>query len=212
MALADLSMGLTAAPGSRRTHDPGKLLSLTSIGDRRSQQHASSARPGGLTPPAVTSVHAAPCLHLTEDRHPGRNDLAWNERIAPLDRCTTLLRNNRMQSKDKTAVDPRKDFDREPCARKWSGATDEGQGPLSDDARPPQLPVFSNPMGVRSIEIGVTAFDCIGLLPPHDHPHVYINMGEQADIQCPYCSTRYRFNPALRWNETIPPDCCTASA
>jgi uncharacterized Zn-finger protein len=117
-----------------------------------------------------------------------------------------------MESKDKSAINPVKDFGSEPRARKRSAAMDGGQGPLTDDARPPQLPVFFNPMGVRSIEIGVTAFDCIGLLPPHDHPHVYLNMGEQADIQCPYCSTRYRFNPALRGNETIPPNCCTVIA
>lgn len=98
-----------------------------------------------------------------------------------------------MQSNDTTAIDPRGDFD-----------MNGGQGPS-------QVPVFSNPMGLSSIEIGVMAFDCIGLLPPHDHPHVYLNMGEQADIQCPYCSTRYRFNPALGWNETIPPNCSVTS-
>jgi uncharacterized Zn-finger protein len=87
-----------------------------------------------------------------------------------------------------------------------------GQGPLTHGTRPPQVPMFFNQIGVHSIDIGVSAFDCIGVLPPHDHPHVYLNMGERADIQCPYCSTLYRFNPALRWNETIPPGCCTASA
>ena len=76
----------------------------------------------------------------------------------------------------------------------------------------PAAPQFFNETGVSSIEIGVAAFDCIGLLPPHDHPHVYLNMGEQPDILCPYCSTRYRFNPALRWNETNPVDCWAAVA
>jgi len=94
-----------------------------------------------------------------------------------------------MQTRDKTAIVPKEGFE-----------TVGGQGPS-------QVPVFFNPVGASSIEIGVTAFDCIGLLPPHDHPHVYLNMGEQTDIQCPYCSTRYRFNPALGWNETIPPNC-----
>ena len=81
---------------------------------------------------------------------------------------------------------------------------------MTDDTRSPQVPQFFNQMGVKCIEIGVTAFDCMGALPPHDHPHVYLNMGEQSDIQCPYCSTLYQFNPALRWNETIPPDCLVA--
>lgn len=83
---------------------------------------------------------------------------------------------------------------------------------MSDGPPAHELPLFSNQMGVDSIEIGVSAFDCMGALPPHDHPHVYLNMGELAQIQCPYCSTRYRLNPALRWNETIPPDCWVARA
>jgi uncharacterized Zn-finger protein len=93
-----------------------------------------------------------------------------------------------------------------------SGALEEGHDPSTDDTRLPQVPVFFNPMGASSIEIGVSAFDCIGLLPPHDHPHVYLNMGEQPDIRCPYCSTEYRLNPGLRWNETVPPNCCVAGA
>jgi uncharacterized Zn-finger protein len=99
-----------------------------------------------------------------------------------------------MQSKDRTAIQPSGDLE------------------IHGETGPAQVPVFSNTMGVRRIDIGVTSFDCIGLLPPHDHPHVYLNMGEHADIQCPYCSTRYRFNPALRWNETIPPNCWVARA
>ena len=77
---------------------------------------------------------------------------------------------------------------------------------------PPEIPLFFNELGVSSIEIGVTAFDCMGVLPPHDHPHVYLNMGEKGDILCPYCSTQYRLNPALPWNETIPHNCWMARA
>jgi uncharacterized Zn-finger protein len=72
---------------------------------------------------------------------------------------------------------------------------------------PPETPLFFNELGVTSIDIGVVAFDCMGAIPPHDHPHVYLNMGEQADILCPYCSTQYRFNPALRATDTNPADC-----
>jgi uncharacterized Zn-finger protein len=149
---------------------------------------------------------------LAEDRARVRNALHGTKRNRPARPPHHSLRNNRMQSKDKTAIDPTHGLRGEPCARRRSGAIDAGQGDLTDDARPPQLPVFSNPMGVHSVEIGVTAFDCIGLLPPHDHPHAYLNMGEQGEIHCPYCSTRYRFNPALRWNDTIPPNCCTANS
>jgi uncharacterized Zn-finger protein len=89
-------------------------------------------------------------------------------------------------------------------------AMNGGEGRLTHGMRPPQVPLFFNQAGVASIEIGVSTFDCIGARPPHDHPRIYLNMGEQTEIQCPYCSTRYRLNPALRWNETIPPGCCAA--
>ena len=92
------------------------------------------------------------------------------------------------------------------------GTIEGGQGFSTDGTRPPQVPVFFNPMGVSRIEIGVSAFDCIGLLPPDDHPHVSLNMGEQPEIRCPYCSTQYRRNSALRWNETVPPNCFVVSA
>jgi Zinc-finger domain len=42
--------------------------------------------------------------------------------------------------------------------------------------------------------------------PPHDYPHVYINMGTQDAILCPYCATRFRFDLPLRPSEDDPPD------
>jgi uncharacterized Zn-finger protein len=71
-------------------------------------------------------------------------------------------------------------------------------------------PLFFNELGVATVEIGVVDFHCMGVMPPHDHPHVYLNMGDPAGLLCPYCSTEYRFNSALRWNETIPANCCAA--
>jgi uncharacterized Zn-finger protein len=76
---------------------------------------------------------------------------------------------------------------------------------------PPETPLFFNELGVNSIQIGVAAFHCMGVMPPHDHPHVYLNMGDEIDILCPYCSTEYRFNAALSWNETIPASCWAAA-
>jgi uncharacterized Zn-finger protein len=76
---------------------------------------------------------------------------------------------------------------------------------------PSETPLFFNELGVNSIQIGVAAFHCMGVMPPHDHPHVYLNMGEETDILCSYCSTEYRFNAALSWNETIPENCCAAA-
>jgi len=58
-------------------------------------------------------------------------------------------------------------------------------------------PHFHNTGGFARIEIGAHEFQCIGALPPHDHPHVYLDMGSENEIVCPYCSTLYVFNPAL---------------
>ena len=43
-------------------------------------------------------------------------------------------------------------------------------------------PKFRNDRGVPEIWIGVKEFKCIGVSPPQDHPHVYINMGEADTI------------------------------
>jgi uncharacterized Zn-finger protein len=66
------------------------------------------------------------------------------------------------------------------------------------------LPKFHNQSAVREIRIGVTAFACIGVLPPHDHPHVYLAIEEQS-VLCPYCSTLFRFDPRLGVTDTDPP-------
>jgi uncharacterized Zn-finger protein len=58
-------------------------------------------------------------------------------------------------------------------------------------------PHFHNTEGRTRIEIGSKEFQCIGALPPFDHPHVYLDMGKDSEIVCPYCSTLYVFNPAL---------------
>ena len=56
---------------------------------------------------------------------------------------------------------------------------------------------FRNDHGVPEIRIGVKEFECIGVSPPLDHPHIYINMGEADTILCPYCATRFCFDPRL---------------
>ena len=67
-------------------------------------------------------------------------------------------------------------------------------------------PKFKNDRGVPEICIGVKEFMCIGESPPQDHPHVYINMGEADTILCPYCATRFRFDPRLTPLDADPPD------
>lgn len=64
---------------------------------------------------------------------------------------------------------------------------------------------FHNQLAVREIRIGVHEFNCIGALPPHDHPHVYLSM--QETILCPYCATLFRFDARLAPTETDPPGC-----
>ena len=58
-------------------------------------------------------------------------------------------------------------------------------------------PHFQNSMGVAKIEIGAKEFMCIGAAPPHDHPHVFLDMGAAGEMVCPYCSTLYVYNNNL---------------
>jgi uncharacterized Zn-finger protein len=58
------------------------------------------------------------------------------------------------------------------------------------------VPHFHNDAGVSVIEIGAREFMCVGALPPFDHPHVFLDMGADNEIICPYCSTLYRHDPA----------------
>jgi uncharacterized Zn-finger protein len=67
-------------------------------------------------------------------------------------------------------------------------------------------PKFRNDRGVPEICIGVREFECIGVSPPQDHPHIYIDMAEADTILCPYCVTRFRFDPRLTPFGADPPD------
>ena len=72
------------------------------------------------------------------------------------------------------------------------------------------VPHFHNDVGVSIITIGAREFMCIGALPPFDHPHVFLDMGNDADIICPYCSTLYRHDPALEPHAARPEACALA--
>lgn len=69
------------------------------------------------------------------------------------------------------------------------------------------IPHFQNDAGHDLIEIGVREFMCVGANPPHDHPHVYLDLGDEGEKVCPYCSTLYRFAPSLHADETRPAGC-----
>ena len=68
-------------------------------------------------------------------------------------------------------------------------------------------PHFHNEAGHAVIEIGVKRFMCVGAPAPFDHPHEYLDMGDDNEIVCPYCSTLYKFNPNLAEDQTIPDGC-----
>ncbi|MEP9380293.1 zinc-finger domain-containing protein [Aquabacter sp. CN5-332] len=69
------------------------------------------------------------------------------------------------------------------------------------------IPHFCNDLGVPVIEVGAHEFMCIGATPPFDHPHIFLDMGNDTEIVCSYCSTLYRHNPALKAAEAKPEGC-----
>ena len=69
------------------------------------------------------------------------------------------------------------------------------------------IPHFQNDAGHPAIEIGVREFMCVGANPPFDHPHIFIDMGDENEAVCSYCSTLYRYSPKLKANETNPAGC-----
>lgn len=70
-----------------------------------------------------------------------------------------------------------------------------------------KAPHLANDVGAEKIFIGVKEFQCMGARPPHDHPHVYLDMGADNQILCPYCSTLYVHDARLEANETDPKGC-----
>ena len=66
------------------------------------------------------------------------------------------------------------------------------------------IPKFRNDTGVSEIRIGAKEFKCVGATPPNDHPHVFLDMGEESEIICPYCSTLYKYDASLKNDEASP--------
>lgn len=69
------------------------------------------------------------------------------------------------------------------------------------------IPHFQNDAGHAVISVGVKEFMCVGATEPFDHPHVFLDMGDDGEKVCPYCSTLYRYDPSLKAGETQPPGC-----
>lgn len=72
------------------------------------------------------------------------------------------------------------------------------------------VPHFANDDGVARIKVGVHELNCMGARAPFDHPHVYLDMGADHEILCPYCSTVYQHDEELAATETVPPGCLAA--
>lgn len=69
------------------------------------------------------------------------------------------------------------------------------------------VPHFHNDSGVAQISIGVKEFMCVGAKAPNDHPHVFLDMGDESEKVCPYCSTLYVYDADLAAEETAPEGC-----
>ncbi len=79
--------------------------------------------------------------------------------------------------------------------------------PTEHDMAGHGIPHFQNDGGHRMIEIGVKEFMCVGASVPYDHPHVFLDMGDDNEKVCPYCSTLFRYNSSFKATQTEPVGC-----
>ncbi|MFM8607956.1 MAG: zinc-finger domain-containing protein [Hyphomicrobiales bacterium] len=68
------------------------------------------------------------------------------------------------------------------------------------------IPYFKNDAGLARIRIHAREFMCVGASPPLDHPHIFIDMGSDAEAICPYCSTVFVYDASLK-AAAEPADC-----
>lgn len=66
------------------------------------------------------------------------------------------------------------------------------------------VPHLANDDGADKIFVGVKELNCMGARPPYDHPHVYLDMGGDTQVLCPYCSTLYVHDQRLDEHESDP--------
>ena len=51
----------------------------------------------------------------------------------------------------------------------------------------------------------------MGARPPHDHPHVFLDMGADSQLIFPYCSTLYVYDERLAPDRTDPAGCLVSA-
>ena len=66
--------------------------------------------------------------------------------------------------------------------------------------------------GAEKIFVGVRELQCMGARAPFDHPHVFLDMGQDTQILCPYCSTLFVFDARLHGDESDPKGCLVTTA
>ena len=69
------------------------------------------------------------------------------------------------------------------------------------------VPHFQNDLGVPTIRVNAHELMCEGASPPHDHPHVYLDMGDADELVCPYCSTLFKLDHSLKPGACEPAAC-----
>jgi uncharacterized Zn-finger protein len=73
------------------------------------------------------------------------------------------------------------------------------------------VPHIANDRGAEKVFVGVKELQCMGARPPFDHPHVFLDMGTDTQVLCPYCSTLFVYDSRLAADETDPKDCLVAA-
>ena len=73
-------------------------------------------------------------------------------------------------------------------------------------------PHLANDQGADKIFVGVKELQCMGARPPFDHPHVFLDMGQDTQILCPYCSTLFVYDARLHRDRTDPPGAIVGAA
>ena len=69
------------------------------------------------------------------------------------------------------------------------------------------VPYFRNDVGVKQVAVGARELMCTGASAPHDHPHIFLDMGDGDEIICPYCSTLFRHRNDLAVHAAEPAEC-----
>jgi uncharacterized Zn-finger protein len=69
------------------------------------------------------------------------------------------------------------------------------------------VPHFANDEGAEKITVGVKELQCMGARAPFDHPHVFLDMGSENQVLCPYCSTLFVYDSRLAADESDPANC-----